>query len=92
MFGKRRTQARETVTRECRVECPSSQWSCRGTITNISEGGAGIVLDETPPTRGEIVVSMADTGGRTLNRKGKVMWFIDRTPPETGTTIGVKFA
>ncbi|MBN2124444.1 MAG: PilZ domain-containing protein [Deltaproteobacteria bacterium] len=91
MFGKRRSHAREAVTRDCTIECPSSQWSCRGMITNISEGGAGLVLEETPPTRNEIVLSMLDERGRELTRKGRVMWFINRTPPEEGATIGLKF-
>ena len=90
MFTKRK-QKRETVSKECRVVCPSGDWSSNGVVVNISEGGAGVELEQLPTTKDEVILYMTDKGGKEIIKNAKVAWFINKTPPDPGATVGLNF-
>jgi hypothetical protein len=91
MFPKKRKHKRDMITGTCRVESPQGMWSCEGRVINISEGGMGIDIERVPGFNEEILVYMRDAGGRELSKRGVVAWFINKTPPEEGAMLGVKF-
>ena len=79
MFSKRK-QKRETVSKECRVVCHSGGWSSNGVVVNISEGGAGVELEQLPTTKDEVILYMTDKkGGKEIIKKARVAWFINKT-------------
>ena len=91
MFSKHRKHKREVIARDCAVESYLEKRPIHGTVTNISEGGAGLDLEKVPRPDEEIIVHMRDMDGREIARKGVVIWFIQKTPPEKGAVVGVKF-
>jgi len=91
MIFNRRKATRETISRECRVDCPKGNWSCSGKVLNMSQGGVGLDIDEIPDTKDEIVLYMTDEKGREMKKKAVIVWFIRKTPPEIGAMVGVKF-
>ena len=90
MFSKRK-QNRETVSGECRVVCPSGDWSSDGRVINISEGGAGVELEQLPTTKDEVILYMTDKAGKEIVKNARVAWFINKTPPDPGATVGLNF-
>lgn len=90
MFSRRKQQ-RETVSTECKVVCPVGKWSTNGTILNISEGGVGLELEQLPTTKDEVILFMTDEKGKEITRKANIAWFIYKTPPDSGATVGLNF-
>lgn len=91
MFQKRRKHKRESVIKACRVESSSGKWSCDGRVLNVSEGGIGLDIEMVTYPKDQVVVYMTGDDGKELIRTGLVAWFISKTPPEEGATIGLKF-
>jgi hypothetical protein len=90
MFSKRK-QKRESVVKECRVVCPLGNWSSDGAVVNISEGGAGVELEKLPTTKDEVILYMTDIAGKEIIKNARVAWFINKTPPDPGATVGLNF-
>ncbi|MBW1804595.1 MAG: PilZ domain-containing protein [Deltaproteobacteria bacterium] len=87
----RRKQKRESVSQHCKVESSSGNWSCSGRVLNLSEVGAGLDLNDELHDRGELILYMTDENGRELVKKGFVIWYFNKMPPDTGSTVGLKF-
>ena len=71
--------------------CPLGKWSSNGTVLNISEGGAGVELEQLPTTKDEVILFMTVKGGREITKNARVAWFINKTPPDPGATVGLNF-
>ena len=90
MFSKRK-QKRESVAKECRVVCPLGKWSSDGMVLNISEVGAGVELEQLPTNKDEVILYMTDKTGQEIVKNARVAWFINKTPPDPGATVGLNF-
>ncbi len=71
--------------------CPLGEWSSNGSVINISEGGAGVELERLPTTKDEVILYMTDTDGKEIEKRARVAWFINKTPPDPGATVGLNF-
>jgi len=91
MFFKNRKHPREAVSRECRVEGLSGTWAGKGKVLNISENGMGLELDEELQSKEKLRLYMTDESGEEMEKKAVIVWYINKIPPDKGTTLGLKF-
>ncbi|MFH1487878.1 MAG: PilZ domain-containing protein [Pseudomonadota bacterium] len=91
MFFKNRKHSRESVSGECRVESVSGNWAGKGRVLNISDSGMGLELDEELQTREKLTLYMTGDSGEEMQKKAVIAWYINKIPPDKGTTLGLKF-
>jgi hypothetical protein len=90
MFFNRRKHEREVV-KDCEVDFMTNRWNCRGQVLDISDGGMRVDIDMVPEMHEEVQVSATLQGGRKLNKRAVVVWFLKKIPPETGAMVGLKY-
>jgi len=88
-FGRRKHARR--IVEDCSVRCASKKWICPGKVLDISEGGVKVDMEVRPEITQNIELFMTDESGLQLKKKAVVVWYIRKSPPETGAIASLKY-
>jgi c-di-GMP-binding flagellar brake protein YcgR len=90
MFFRRRRFERIKLE-DCVVECYCLGMTYQAKVADISEGGMKIDIEEPFNIHQEIELHMTCRDGKELRRRAAVVWFLEKTFPETGAFVGLRF-
>ena len=95
MFINRRKYERNAVERYCTLSLASGRGSFMCRVTNISESGMGVDMEENikdlPELNSEVVVQMDDEEFGSSTKKAVVIWLIEKGSHKPGATAGLEF-
>lgn len=95
MVLNRRKYIRDNTDNFCTLSKPSGRWSIICKVTNLSEVGVGIDIEEDvealPELNSEVIIQLEDNELGNIGKKAVVIWSILRPLPEIGAKMGLEF-
>ena len=95
MALNRRKHIRDNADNFCTLSKPSGRWSIICRVTNLSEVGVGIDIEEDvealPILNSEVIIQFEDNELGNIGKRAVVIWTVLRPPPETGAKMGLEF-
>ena len=95
MFFNRRRHQRKVVEKYCDVSSSSGRFSFICKVTNISESGMGIDIEEKIESllqvNSEVVVHLDDDTFGSSIKNAVVVWLMEKPDHKPGATAGLEF-
>ena len=90
MIFQRRKQKRKLI-KDSEVKLSTWKWSRNATVLDISGDGMRIDIEETTDLYGEVALDMLCEDGSQLSMSANIIWFVEKTAPQKGAILGLKF-
>ena len=89
MIFQRRKQTR--LIKDGEVLVCTRKWSGNAKVLDISEGGMRIDIEESADLYEEVTLDMIFEDGGQLSRSANIIWYVEKTAPQKGAILGLKF-